>query len=85
MRRPPDIQGLAAEARTPEVAAEVYAASLLAIEVDTQAERDYLKRLADALGLDAATCRGAARVARRGAAAPNLTGIQSAHSTCRRC
>jgi uncharacterized membrane protein YebE (DUF533 family) len=55
MRRPPDIQGLAAEARTPEVAAEVYAASLLAIEVDTQAERDYLKRLADALGLDAAT------------------------------
>ena len=55
MRRPPDIQGLVAEARTPEVAAEVYAASLLAIEVDSQAERDYLKRLADALGLDAAT------------------------------
>ena len=55
MRRPPDVQGLAAEARTPEVAAQVYAASLLAIEVDTQAERDYLKRLADVLGLDAAT------------------------------
>jgi uncharacterized membrane protein YebE (DUF533 family) len=30
----------------------VYAASLLAIEVDTQAERDYLQRLADGLGLD---------------------------------
>jgi uncharacterized membrane protein YebE (DUF533 family) len=51
MRRPVDIPGLAAEVRSPEQAARVYAASLLAIEVDTPAERDYLARLAAALRL----------------------------------
>lgn len=35
-----------------ELAAEVYAASLLAIEVDTEAERAYLKKLAGELGLN---------------------------------
>ena len=35
-----------------DLAAQVYAASLLAIEVDTQAERSYLKRLAAELGLN---------------------------------
>lgn len=35
-----------------ELAVEAYAASLLAIEVDTEAERDYLKQLAAELGLD---------------------------------
>ena len=35
-----------------QVAAQVYAASLLAIEVDTEAERQYLEGLAAALGLD---------------------------------
>ncbi|MEE8583589.1 MAG: DUF533 domain-containing protein [Acidobacteriota bacterium] len=39
---------------TPELREQVYAASLLAIEVDTQAERDYLDRLAQRLGLDEA-------------------------------
>ncbi len=34
-----------------ELAVEVYAASLLAIEVDTEAERSYLKKLASELGL----------------------------------
>lgn len=53
MRRPLDVGGLAAEASTPELAAQIYAASLLAIEVDTPAERDYLDRLAAALRLDA--------------------------------
>ncbi|MBS7456110.1 DUF533 domain-containing protein [Coralloluteibacterium stylophorae] len=40
------------------LAADAYAASLLAIRVDTPAERDYLARLADALGLDAAARAG---------------------------
>jgi uncharacterized membrane protein YebE (DUF533 family) len=55
MLKPLDIDALIARARTPQLAAEVYAASLLAIEVDTPAERDYLRRLADGLHLDPAT------------------------------
>jgi uncharacterized membrane protein YebE (DUF533 family) len=57
MSRPVDIAGLAAEARDAQEAAEIYAASLMAITVDSQAERDYLARLATALRLppDAAT------------------------------
>lgn len=55
LRRPMDLEGIARAVRDPEEAVEVYAASLLAIEVDTQAERDYLARLAQALRLDAAT------------------------------
>ena len=35
------------------VAAQVYAASLFAIDVNTNAERQYLKELAQALSLDA--------------------------------
>jgi uncharacterized membrane protein YebE (DUF533 family) len=55
MRKPLDVAALAREAGgSPEVAAQLYAASLLAIEVDTPAERDYLRRLAAALGLDEA-------------------------------
>ncbi len=53
MRAPLDLDGLAADIPNPQVAAEVYAASLFAIEVDTPAERDYLARLAAASGLDA--------------------------------
>jgi uncharacterized membrane protein YebE (DUF533 family) len=52
MARPPDPDGLAAEARDPAVAAQVYAASLLAIKVDTAAEQAYLRDLAGKLGLD---------------------------------
>lgn len=52
MGRPMDTEGLVAEAGgSRELAAELYAASLLAIEVDTSAERDYLARLADFLDL----------------------------------
>lgn len=50
-----DVAALAAEATSPALAAEVYAASLLAISVDTDAEREYLRALAQALRLDAAT------------------------------
>jgi uncharacterized membrane protein YebE (DUF533 family) len=52
---PLDIDGLARDASEPDVAAQVYAASLLAIEVDTPAERDYLQRLAARLNLDPTT------------------------------
>jgi uncharacterized membrane protein YebE (DUF533 family) len=55
MAAPLDVAALAAEARTPAQAAEVYAASLLAINADTDAERAYLADLARALNLDDAT------------------------------
>jgi uncharacterized membrane protein YebE (DUF533 family) len=55
MLKPLDMDALIARARSPQLAAEVYAASLLAIEVDTPAEQDYLRRLADGLRLDPAT------------------------------
>jgi uncharacterized membrane protein YebE (DUF533 family) len=53
MRKPSDLDALVAAVKSPEVAVEVYAASLLAIEVDTPAEREYLRGLAGRLGLDA--------------------------------
>jgi uncharacterized membrane protein YebE (DUF533 family) len=52
MNRPSDPQSLVdAAAGRPYLAAELYAASLLAIEVDTPGERAYLQRLADGFGL----------------------------------
>jgi uncharacterized membrane protein YebE (DUF533 family) len=57
MRAPINITGLAADARTPAQAAQVYAATLLAIHVDTEEERQYLRDLAIALKLDAGTVR----------------------------
>ncbi len=55
MGRPLDVQGLAAEARTPGQAAQIYAASLLAIDVDSDQERRYLADLVGALQLDPET------------------------------
>jgi len=52
LRKPLDIRALVAGVNSPALAAEVYAASLLAIDVDTQAEVDYLRSLAVELGLD---------------------------------
>jgi len=43
--------------KTPELAKEVYAVSLMAIEVDTEAERDYIRQLAEGLGIDPSTRR----------------------------
>jgi uncharacterized membrane protein YebE (DUF533 family) len=57
MQRPLDLDGLIAKVTGPEEAIEVYGASLLAIEVDTAAEADYLRRLASGLGLDANAVR----------------------------
>ncbi|HMR32521.1 MAG TPA: tellurite resistance TerB family protein [Geminicoccaceae bacterium] len=51
MRKPLDLDALVAQVQTPELAAEVYAASLLAIEVDTPAEQAYLQQLAQKLRL----------------------------------
>lgn len=42
---------IAATQGQPQLAAQIYAASLLAIEVDTQAEKDYLNQLAANMGL----------------------------------
>ncbi len=55
LSRPVDIAGLAAQVRSPAQAAEIYAASLLAISVDTPEEQAYLRDLAQALKLDAGT------------------------------
>ena len=54
MSRPLDLDAFVAEIPGPEAAAEVYAASLLAIEVDTDAERAYLQQLAQRTGLNPA-------------------------------
>jgi uncharacterized membrane protein YebE (DUF533 family) len=47
-----DVDAVAGAAATPEEAAEIYAASLLAIDIDNAAERGYLAMLAARLGLD---------------------------------
>jgi uncharacterized membrane protein YebE (DUF533 family) len=52
LRAPLDIDALARAVTSPEEAAEVYAASLLAIDVDNAAERGYLGMLAARLNLD---------------------------------
>jgi uncharacterized membrane protein YebE (DUF533 family) len=52
IRRPLDPADIAREVTSPAQAAEVYAASLLAIDIDSEAERTYLRRLAEALKLD---------------------------------
>lgn len=49
--RSPSVDEIAASARTPEQAAELYTAALLAIEVDTEAERAWLAQLAGRLTL----------------------------------
>ncbi|OYU89289.1 MAG: hypothetical protein CFE29_17500 [Bradyrhizobiaceae bacterium PARB1] len=52
LRRPLDVDAVASVARTPEEAAEIYAVSLLAIDVDSPSERAYLALLAARLKLD---------------------------------
>jgi uncharacterized membrane protein YebE (DUF533 family) len=52
LKKPMETEKLIAEAKEqPELAAQMYAASLLAIEVDTPAEKAYLEKLASGLGL----------------------------------
>jgi uncharacterized membrane protein YebE (DUF533 family) len=52
LRRPLDLNAFAAEIPNREVAAQVYAASLLAVEVDTPEERAYLRDLAAKTGIE---------------------------------
>lgn len=49
--RPSTIEELAADANTPELKAEVYAAARLTINPDSLVEQDWLDRLATALSL----------------------------------
>lgn len=49
---PVNLERLGAEVSRPEVAMEVYLAALVTTEIDTPAERDYLRKLASALKLD---------------------------------
>jgi uncharacterized membrane protein YebE (DUF533 family) len=51
LKQPVDMSVLVGAAATPESATEIYTASLLAIDVDTPAERAYLAMLAARLGL----------------------------------
>jgi len=51
---PKNMDQIVAAATHPELAARVYTASVFAINVDTQTERDYLRTLALRLGLDSA-------------------------------
>lgn len=54
---PASLEAIVREVRTLEVAKQVYAVSLLAIEVDTDAERTYMKALAEKLKLDETAIR----------------------------
>lgn len=49
--QPLDLETLVAEIPNQDVAAQVYAGSLLAVEIDTDAERDYLRQFAEKAGL----------------------------------
>jgi len=51
MGHPVDIDAIVNSAKSPEVAAEIYIASLLAVDVDTPAEKSYLNMLAARLRL----------------------------------
>ena len=52
MGKPNDLHSIIKDVHSPEVGAQVYAASLLAIRLDTPAEKQYMTELADGLGLD---------------------------------
>lgn len=53
LQRPVDIAALVAQVSNQVIAAEVYSASLLAIDIDTEEERSYLRSLAQQLELNA--------------------------------
>lgn len=52
MRKPMDTEGLVRAVPNQQVAAQIYIASLMAIEVDTDAEKRYMQELASKLGLN---------------------------------
>jgi uncharacterized membrane protein YebE (DUF533 family) len=50
--RPVDVDAIGREVTRPEVATEVYLAALMSVDIDTEAERDYFRRLGHALRLE---------------------------------
>jgi uncharacterized membrane protein YebE (DUF533 family) len=54
LAQPLNLDAFVAEIPNQEVAAQVYAGSLLAVKVDTEAERDYLRQFAEKTGLSPA-------------------------------
>jgi len=57
LRKPMDTDGIVRAASHPQVAAQVYAASLMAIDLDTEDEKNYLAELARKLRLDGSVVR----------------------------
>lgn len=53
---PSALEEILGQAGAPRMAEQVYAVSCLAITVDTEAERQYMDKLASGLGLDSAAC-----------------------------
>lgn len=58
---PRSLQAIVAAVSSPAVAAQVFTVSLLAVDVDTQDERDYLAGLRQALNLDEGAAQSIAR------------------------
>ena len=52
---PSDMETLVRKVNSPELARQVYACSLMAIEVDTEEEFNYMEKLAERLNLDRQT------------------------------
>lgn len=52
---PADLDAIVASVNSPELARQVYAVSLMAIEVDTEEERQYMEALAGRMNLDGQT------------------------------
>jgi len=57
MGKPIDLDAITREVASEELGAQIYAASLLAIEVDTPAEKEYMQNLAAELQLNSDTVR----------------------------
>ncbi len=55
LSRPANLDTIVAQVTNPKLAKQVYAVSLLAIEIDTDAEREYIKELAKRLSLEETT------------------------------
>jgi len=53
LNKPVDVNSIAVLADTPETAAELYLASALVVDLESEVERTYLDRLATAMNLDA--------------------------------
>jgi len=61
MENPQSLKAIVSQVDSPELATQVYTVSLAALEVDTEAERQYLRKLAGALGLTAEQVAGIER------------------------